>query len=351
MKAPIYNKLNQSPECTFIVFGKKILRGVQNRTILSTSKLICFLFFLMYLSACKEGVFVQPEPGTYPVHPFKTPYKSFKGNNLELFAWYGKKVTILTRADTLDKLTMHKWLSTLDSVYSYYTICTGKEPPYLSFDYYINNRNTIAVASDSSSDCNVGSMGVEISNERFNSSYNSIKNNNDFDNDIYYYLSNNFWFYDRKIGYSRYYKWGYANFMTLMAKEVVGFSTNNYWNIYRDSVERLVDIYVADPTLNWVNALASGRAVPYATLGYSQHLFSSFCLRLKRDYGGQNFVKKLWQEVDKKPENYSLTSIQTMDNFFLSACAAANKNLTNLFKTWKWTISASAQTEAAKYPQ
>jgi len=44
------------------------------------------------------------------------------------------------------------------------------------------------------------------------------------------------------------------------------------------------------------------------------------------------------------------TTQDAVDNFFLASCAAENKNLTTLFQSWKWTLSASAITAASQYP-
>jgi hypothetical protein len=78
-------------------------------------------------------------------------------------------------------------------------------------------------------------------------------------------------------------------------------------------------------------------------------LFSSFCMRLAQNYGGNTFVNNLWKQSAFMP--IANTTQDAVDNFILAACAAANKNLSNLFAvTWRWPMSNTAITAAKKFP-
>jgi hypothetical protein len=163
----------------------------------------------------------------------------------------------------------------------------------------------------------------------------------------------NFWFYGSQLGYKAndpVFR-GYAVFMRFMAMEATGVSGAPFRNwsfmTFRSNVEKLIDSYMADPSLTWANTLGVGKGIENSELEATD-LFASFCFRLRRDYGGEAFVKKIWVEAGKRPA--AATTQDAVDNFFLAACAAANKNLSTVFKTWKWTISASAIAAASKYP-
>src|SRR3954453_19339933 len=54
--------------------------------------------------------------------PYPQTYTSFDGTQLNLFAWEGKKVMILSRNSNLNKVTMHKWLRAMDTTYAYYRL-------------------------------------------------------------------------------------------------------------------------------------------------------------------------------------------------------------------------------------
>lgn len=77
-------------------------------------------------------------------------------------------------------------------------------------------------------------------------------------------------------------------------------------------------------------------------------LFTSMCMRLRRDYGEAEFLKNIWKNVEARPNANSTQD--AVDNFFLASCKTANKNLTELFQSWRWPLSAGAITEASKYP-
>jgi hypothetical protein len=67
-----------------------------------------------------------------------------------------------------------------------------------------------------------------------------------------------------------------------------------------------------------------------------------------RDYGGQPFVEKFWIRAGQLPA--AGTTQNAVDNYFLAACHAANRNLTTVFQQWRWPLSANALTAAQQYP-
>jgi hypothetical protein len=117
--------------------------------------------------------------------------------------------------------------------------------------------------------------------------------------------------------------------------------------VFRTNVENLVTQYLANSSLNWSNTLGVGQGVPGSGLGAAD-LFASFCFRLMRDYGGQPFVEKFWIRAGQLPA--AGTTQNAVDNYFLAACHAANRNLTTVFQQWRWPISANALTAAQQYP-
>lgn len=220
----------------------------------------------------------------------------------------------------------------MDSVYGYYRQCTGQDPAIAS---YINNLSTIAdVPSTCGAGCSyIGATGIEILNTYFDIMYNAINSSNQYDQVNFYEFGRNFWFYSSQLQYKNndLVVTGFAVFMRFMSMAATGVNGAPFgsWSFatFRANEEGLIDTYLADTTLNWGNTLGAGQGVPNSGLGATD-LFASFCFRLRRDYGGENFVQKVWKQAGLRP--VATTTQDAVDNFFLASCAAANKNLTSL---------------------
>lgn len=287
------------------------------------------------------------------ISPYPQVYKNFNGAQLNLFAWGGNHVMLLSRSSNLNRVAMFKWLKAMDTTYGYYKLCTGRDP-YINSPTYINNRTTIAdVPSTCGAGCGyLGFTGIEMQNDYFDIEYNAISQHNQFDQVPFYEFGRNFWFYGSQLAYKANdpTTTGFAIYMRFTSMSAAGINGAPFgslsFNDFKNSIMQLVDKYLADPSLNWANTLGVGKGVPN-NWGASD-LFASFCMRLQRDYGGEIFVQNLWKEAGKRPA--ANTTQDAVDNFFLASCAAAKKNLTVLFQSWRWSLSSSAIAEANKYP-
>ncbi len=288
------------------------------------------------------------------VAPYSQVYTAFNGNVLNLFAWEGNKVMILSRKSDLNRIVMYKWLKAMDTTYGYYKSCTGRDPATLP-QTYINNRTTIAdVPATCGAGCAyLGFTGIEMQNTYFDIMYNAINNNDEYDQVAFYEFGRNFWFYGNKLAYKANdpVTTGYAVFMRFMAMNAAGVKGAPFGSLsfseFQNRVIELIDLYLNNPSLNWNNTLGANQGVPGA-FGGATDLFASFCFRLKRDYGGETFVKNVWKQAELRPDANSTQD--AVDNFFLASCAAANKNLTVLFQSWRWPLSAKAISDALQYP-
>ena len=281
------------------------------------------------------------------ISPYPQPYITMGGQILNLYSWKGNSVEILSNSSVLNRTAMFEWVHSMDTAYQYYKKATGAEPAHVGATYF-NQRDVIAeVTSTCGAACSyLGSTGTEIETSYFDNVYNRVNTNNTYYFFPFYELGRQFWFYGNQLAYKANdpVTTGFAVFM--------GFSSMSGSGINGDgpSVQvALVDQYVADPTLNWSNTLALNQSIP-GTSTTAPDLFSSFCFRLARDYGGETFIENIWKQAALRPA--AVTTQDAVDNFVLAACAAANKNLTSLFiNTWRWPVSSSAQTAASKYPQ
>jgi hypothetical protein len=290
--------------------------------------------------------------------PIPVTYQDFSGAYLNLYAWEGKYTAILSRRSDLSRSVMASILRTTDRVYLYYKNSTGYTP-MLAKEF--NGKATIAdVPATCGAGCAyLGFTGIELQQVYFDKLYNDVAGSRTFDHVLFYEFGRNFWSLSSQLAYlppdnPDAVITGFAVFMQYMAVQATGVRVSdvNGWTFteFRSRIEDMVDLYVADPTQTWDNTLRLGRpqANNPSNLN-STDLFASFVFRLARDYGGMSFVDRLWHEAALRPAASSTQD--AVDNFFLAACAAANKNLTQLFTvTWRWPISAAAQASAAALP-
>lgn len=298
------------------------------------------------------------EATRHPLQPVPVTYQDFSGAILNLYAWEGRHTVILSRDSNLSRSAVASILRTTDRIYLFYQRSTGYTPT-LAKSY--NGKLTIAdVPATCGAGCAyLGATGIEIQSLYFDKLYTGVATNNTFDQVVFYEFGRNFWNLSSQLAYlppdsPDAIITGFAVFMRFMAIDAakVRGSDFNGWSLaeFRSRVEEMVDLYTADPTQTWDNTLRLNRpqANNPSNLGGTD-LFASFVFRLARDYGGDAFVSRLWKAAARLP---AATSTQdAVDNFFLAASAAANRNLTTLFTvTWRWPISPSAQALATKYP-
>ena len=171
-----------------------------------------------------------------------------------------------------------------------------------------------------------------------------------------YEFGRNFWFYSPQLAYQkpvsdRSVVTGYAVFMRMAALDAaeakLGPFRDKSGAEFRKIMESLVDLYEADKSLTWENTLKVD-AAPQNPLGLNgTDLFASFCLRLARDHGGRDFVKRLWHAAGDLPA--AKTTQDAVDNFIVAASRAARKDLGPIFADrWRWPVSPSGRKSAAE---
>jgi hypothetical protein len=287
-----------------------------------------------------------------PAVPGQVTYRSFRGERLARFPWAGRRVVFLTASRDLDRPTMAAVAGTFDRVYEFYAAVTGRQPRPLP-GYVLAGRTTVAeVQNTCGAGCGMlGSTGIEIQPAYFQTLYDGVRTRGEYDQVLFYEFGRNFWFYGRQLEYqgadnTGTVTTGYAVFMRFVSMQAVGVKGGPFrgkaFPEFRRQVGQLVDLYLADPTLNWGNTLRVGKA-PANPMGLgSADLFASFVMRLRRHFGGDAFVQRLWGAAGALPP--ARTTQQAVDNFVLASSAAAGRDLTGLFAgQWRWPVSARAR--------
>ena len=287
-----------------------------------------------------------------------TTYTTFQGQPLNLYAWQGSKVAVLSRLSTLTPSVMASITKVLDSTYMFYHHCTGKYPVQYTPTLY-NGKSTVAdVAATCGAGCGyMGFTGIELMNSYFDRLYDSVRLHNTYDQPIFYEFGRNFWFYGNKLEYfgtdnTGAITTGYAVFMRFKAIESASVSPAYFnstpFSYFKTEVKNLFSTYMANPSYNWSNTLKVGVAPTNPMNLGATDLFASFLFKLT-DLYGDNYYKNIWKKADLQPN--ATTTQEALDNFFIASCAAVNCDLGALFSSWKFPISTMKLNFAtATYP-
>ncbi len=281
-------------------------------------------------------------------------YTTFDGTRMRLFPWRGEKVAFLTRTAGLDPKLMAGLCGVFDKIHAFYREATGREPAKAKS---LDGRLTVAeVDKTCGAACGyLGATGIELSPGCFTELYDGWQKSGTIDQAPPYEFGRNFWFYSPQLAYQkpvsdRSVVTGYAVFMRMMALDAAGAKLGPFRDKsgaeFRKIMESLVDLYEADPAMTWETTLKID-AAPKNPLGLNgTDLFASFCLRLARDHGGLDFVKRLWPAVGTLPPAKSTPD--AVDRFVTAASMAARRDLAATFsQRWRWPVSDAGKAACA----
>lgn len=300
--------------------------------------------------------FGAPVPLSYRPFFVDDPAYPYAGQPVNLFAWEGRNVAVLTRRSDLNPGTMELLVAAVDRGYDFYVNATGRAP--ITFRHYNGKLSIADVQRTCGAGCGyLGFTGIEADSAFFDQIYAAARDEGLYGSFLFYELGRNFWFYDPEIAYRP---------PTLSAPVVTGFAVVNWWwsmesagvkmpvdgcsrldhDALFNHVSGVIDTYVANAALNWDTTLAVNRGVADTGCAVdAPALFASILLRVARDHGGLPFATRLWREVDARPD--AATNAEALDNLVLAASLASGRNLTRIFAdTWRWPVSDAARTEA-----
>jgi serralysin len=286
--------------------------------------------------------------------PDAVEYTAFDGKKSTLEAWRGRKVAILTKPGTVDPRIMTDLCGIFDKIQAFYREATGQEPKRVK---HLDGLLTLAVVDQTcGAACGyLGATGIELTPGCFTDLYEGYEKGGTIDQAPPYEFGRNFWFYTPQLAYhkpvsDRSVVTGYAVFMRMAALEASGAKLGPFRDKsgaeFRQIMESLVDLYESDASLSWENTLKID-AAPKNPLGLNgTDLFASFCLRLAKEHGGLEFVKRLWPAVGKLPA--AASTQDAVDHFVIAASQAARRDLGPHFADrWRWPVSPAGRPRAA----
>jgi len=285
-----------------------------------------------------------------------TSYTSFEGVTKSMTAYQGRNLALqIYPTFTVKKSVMDYIVGKLDLAYDFYYNVIKEHPLN---DKVLNGRATMSVVdSTCGAGCGyLGATGIEMLVSTWNTLYNGVTANNQFDQVLFYELGRNFWVDSiKKIECTPggIITTGYAVFMRFMAMTYASVSggpfNGNTFTSLKDEVKGLLTTYINNPSYNWTNTVYAGVA-PTNTMGLGgTDMWASFMFDLYNRFNFK-FLYNVWYNI--KNTNFTNgTDIENANSIFvIAASKAVGYNLYNLFKDYyRWPLYSDLTTELEGY--
>lgn len=330
------------------------LRGLRDRAaVLGRWGWLC-LACLPLWAAMAEGL--KPgDPVDYAAQAFNPERWKERKLSTQMYPWAGTNLTFLTTTNNFDGAVMARFLQRLDGGWSLYRELTGRSPGLFK---QLNGKPIIAAIPDASLTCGygcgyIGATGIEVGGF-YASDYPLVKTDtNAFAHYYFYEMGRNFYtFGDRHSAFIT----GYAVFMRYVCMDALKCVDND--SGVRRVIEEAEALY-AQSDLEFLKAFTTvaglDEKAPRLKRADGQWLhpsdqpvmYASAMLKLRKDCGGDAWVKRFFAELVKcpkiKPENREAALRQSL-NWFVAASCAARKDLSPLFvDRWRFPLSAEAR--------
>jgi hypothetical protein len=282
-----------------------------------------------------------------------------KGTSTKLLPWKGDRVVFLTTAGEYDRRVLAQWVQRLDEGWGLYASLTGAEPGRFK---ELEGKPTIAAVPSDEYTCGagcgyVGLTGIELA-MFYDWNYPALQRNPDaMPHYVFYEMGRNFYtFGDRHSCFTT----GFAVFMRYVCMDALGCEDDDLET--RRVIERAESLIarsdmpflrmftdvdgldekaprLKDEQGRWVHP--SDQPVTYA----------SAMLRLRREYGGDDWVRRFFRALATGPTAPSNTLPGARGqcwSWLICASLAAGKDLTPLFvDEWRLPLLAVTRTELA----
>jgi len=276
------------------------------------------------------------------VHQTIVDYTTFDNEKVKLYPWEGKKIAILTLKSNLDPKIMGLLIRSLDNSYETYKELTGFEP--VTVKNY-NGKLLIAEIPTGFKNCGagcgyLGASGIQINEANFTQLYEGIKNNNQFDQVLYYELGRNFWNYSSwysKLAFKENDSvvTGFAVLMRFVVMQTNDIPIARFYEYsgqeFLNVVKRLASKYRSSPQFTFKNTFAISKSP--GELGTSD-LWASIMMDFASRYGENNFYKKFFESIQSLPQ--ANTTLDAIKNWETALTKASGIDVSKEFsETWK----------------
>jgi hypothetical protein len=288
-------------------------------------------------------------------------YTSFNGERYSLFAYEGRNVRVLADQPNLDIDGLIHWI---DLGYDAYFAATGQHPGDTAQS---QGKTTIARATTCGAGCGyLGVRGVEIAPDFFDEAVAEFARSGKPDHIFFYEFGRNFWFYGDKLEFNHaradqssrgsgdFFTNGFPIFMERAISEFLEIEYSGAGagaDGFESSNARWLTGYLNDTSRDYYSDFADFESSVYTDpitnirLG-TMDFFAEVMMDVARNFGGMDFVNRLWKEVAQRRDWQN--EVSALGNLIASASMAAGEDLTSRFReTYKWPIGEEANLYAA----
>lgn len=323
-------------------------------------KLLLSICLIALPSALEAGETPPLKPGKdfdYTSYAFQPESWQSRGLSLTLTPWTGSKVIFLTTDASLDPGLMGIWVSRLDAGWQLYADLTGRKPrPFKQFE----GKVTIAAVPSAELTCGagcgyVGATGIELS-MFYDRNYPDLKTHpKAMPHYVFYEMGRNYYtFGDRHSCFIT----GFAVFMRYVCMDTLGFEDEDAGTrkviesvepLFGASGKSFLDLFTmssgVDEKVGRVKD-ANGNAVSPSD---QPVCYASAMLRLRRENGGDAWVKRFFHELADCPESKPDTREGALGQswyWLLCSSVAARKDLSPVF-AGDWGLPLTEETRSA----
>lgn len=270
-----------------------------------------------------------------------------------MIPWVGKEITLITPERKLDPNVIGAFVGHLDDGWSLYREIIGKSPrPFKTYQ----GSPVIAILPKPGLSCGygcgyIGSTGIEMMD--FENHYKAAKANPLSVPHAYFYeMGRNYYVFRHRHSC---FTTGFAVFMRYVCMDSLGLHDKDMQT--RTTIDEAISRYEQNE-MSFLDAMTSNGphgekgnrlkdAEGNAIVPSDQNvLYASLMLQLRKEFGGDHFVKAFYQALHQapsiKPTNPS-TARQQCLSWLICASVAAKTNLTKRF-TQDWKLSLNKET-------
>jgi hypothetical protein len=274
-----------------------------------------------------------------------------EGASLDMFAWEGKRVVLLTKTDDLDRKLVRDFVDRLDQAWKLYSNIIGKTPTLLR---QYGGKPTICAIPKPNLSCGygcgyVGATGIEVAGFYDQDWPKFEEEPKEFAHYYFYEMGRNFYvFEDRHSLFTT----GYAVFMRYVCMDTLQCEDADIAT--RKTIEGCEQIY-AESNIRFLDAftnLTTGEkghrlrdAVTNQPIVPSDQpvMYATAMLKLRKDYGGDSWTKRFFYHLHKCPTIQAVdekTALNQSLNWLVCASAAAGQDLSPVFvNRWRMPLS------------
>lgn len=276
-----------------------------------------------------------------------------KGRAPRMVPWEGKNVVLLTMTADLDRKVMARFVERLDAGWTLYEGLIGKQPAPLRLH---DGKPTIAAVPNPSYTCGmgcgyVGATGIEVGGF-YDGDYPLVANQPEaFPHYYFYEMGRNYNFFS---GPMPNFATGFAVFMRYVCMDALKCHDTDAET--RRAIEQ-AESHLKDSQLGFLQAFTTS-----AGMGEKENrlndlapsdqpvMYASVMLKLRRDHGGDAWVKRFFHFLSMCPNVKSDNSRDSGKaqglNWLVAASCAAKQDLTGLFAD-RWRLPVGPKTREA----